>query len=237
MPSSNTGHLPQTLVSLPGELLRVTFPTFKPMALCDTDDVNHLVLVEDSRDGHSFLQTLFCPLHLRNMGLFLLYWEQSKILVELFLSCLILPLLSVLSEGLLLTFIPKTQKLVPVFVKSALALITDMFSKDGLERTKATDCVNVSYNPNHNDRWILLCIHDTQCPFVHTEACTVHLPEGVSHAGLVSQKGGEVDRLAGVIFGPGTNLAPMFLATFVGQEPHVSMAWSLTMTAHCPGEG
>lgn len=51
----------------------------------------------------------------------------------------------------------------------------------------------------------------------------MHLPQRVGHAGLVSQEGSEVDWLAGVIFGPGTHPAPVFLATLVGQEPHVSM--------------
>lgn len=52
----------------------------------------------------------------------------------------------------------------------------------------------------------------------------MHLPQGVGHAGLVSQKGGEVDGLARVVFGPCAHPAPVLLATLVGQEPHVAMA-------------
>lgn len=40
----------------------------------------------------------------------------------------------------------------PVFIKSALALITEMLSKDGFEGTQATDSLNVSHDPHHNDR-------------------------------------------------------------------------------------
>lgn len=40
----------------------------------------------------------------------------------------------------------------PVFIKSALALVTEMLCKDGFERTQATDGVNVSHDPHHNDR-------------------------------------------------------------------------------------
>ena len=61
-------------------------------------------------------------------------------------------------------------------------------------------------------------------PVVHTEASAVHLPQRVGHASLVSQEGREVDRFAGVIFGPRAHPASILLATLVGQEPHVSMA-------------
>ena len=67
------------------------------------------------------------------------------------------------------------------------------------------------------------CYSEFSCR-IHTEGSAVHLPQRVSHASLVSQEGSEVDRFAGVIFGPGTHLAPMLLATLAGQEPHVSVA-------------
>uniref|UniRef100_A0A3Q3IWR3 Uncharacterized protein n=1 Tax=Monopterus albus TaxID=43700 RepID=A0A3Q3IWR3_MONAL len=200
MPSSNTGHLPQSLVSLSGELLCVPAAPTTPG---DTNDINHLILGEDGRDGHSLLQAFLCPLHLHDVGFLLLNGQQShlktenknlgkflhlsKILVQLFLSCLILPLLTVLGEN------------IPVFVESAFALITEM------------GCFNDG-----------LCL--SSVPAVHTEAYAVHLPEGVGHASLVSQEGGEVDRLTGVIFGPCAHPPPVLLASFVGQKPHVSMS-------------
>lgn len=39
----------------------------------------------------------------------------------------------------------------PVFIKSALALVADMLSKDGFEGTQATYGCNVSHYPHHND--------------------------------------------------------------------------------------
>lgn len=63
-----------------------------------------------------------------------------------------------------------------------------------------------------------------QSPVVRTASSAVDLPQRVGHASLVPQEGGEVDGLAGHVFGPGTHFAPVPLAALVGQEAHVSMA-------------
>ena len=49
MPGSDTGHLPQALVGLPGQLLGVPSAghAFEPVAFGDTDNVHHLVVGED----------------------------------------------------------------------------------------------------------------------------------------------------------------------------------------------
>lgn len=106
-----------------------------------------------------------------------------EVFVKLLLACLVLPLLSILSEGLLLALIPETQKSsahiegttvwqdrmcgsitsmhrralndhtrVPVFIKSALALVTQVLSKDGFQGAQTTDRFDVSHNTHHNDR-------------------------------------------------------------------------------------
>uniref|UniRef100_A0AAX7VU43 Uncharacterized protein n=1 Tax=Astatotilapia calliptera TaxID=8154 RepID=A0AAX7VU43_ASTCA len=201
MPGSNTSYLPQTLVSLPWEFLCVpaachayhTFPTFEAVTFRDTDDINHLILVEDGRYGHSLLQVLLRPVHLVRDVLL----HGIEVFVKLLLACLVLPLLSILSEGLLLALIPETQK---IFIKSALALVTQVLSKDGFQGAQTTDRFDVSHNTHHNDRRNCLksCIH--QC--LHTEGSAVHLSQRVGHARLISQEGSEVDGMAGVIFGP-----------------------------------
>uniref|UniRef100_A0A3Q3GNE0 Uncharacterized protein n=1 Tax=Labrus bergylta TaxID=56723 RepID=A0A3Q3GNE0_9LABR len=204
MPGPDTSHLPQTFVSLPRKLLCVPAACHTSMSLGDSNNVDHLILAEDSRDGDRLLQTLLCPvhlvrdappiqLHLHDVAVFL---HRGKILVQLLLSCLILPLLTVLGEGLLLAT-PHT----PVSIKSSLALVTEVLGKDGFKITQ----VEVD-------------------PFIHTEADAMHLPQRVRHAGLVSHEGSEVDGLAGVIFGPGAHLASVLLAPLVGQEPHVPVA-------------
>ena len=56
------------------------------------------------------------------------------------------------------------------------------------------------------------------------------LPEGVGHAGLVGQEGSKVDRLAGVVLGPGAHLSSLLLAPLVGQEAHVPVAGGMEFT-------
>uniref|UniRef100_A0A8C6TI58 Uncharacterized protein n=1 Tax=Neogobius melanostomus TaxID=47308 RepID=A0A8C6TI58_9GOBI len=168
MPGSNASDLPQTLVKMCLFVCLFVCATFKAMSLSDTNDVNHFILVKDSRNWDSLLQSLLGPvyliwdspsikLHLHNVGLFLLNGQINmlllhccKIFVQLFLSRLILPLFTVFSKGLLLALEPKSQTY--FFIKSALALITEMFCKDGLQGTQATHSADVSHNSNHNDR-------------------------------------------------------------------------------------
>uniref|UniRef100_A0A3Q1GRK7 Uncharacterized protein n=1 Tax=Acanthochromis polyacanthus TaxID=80966 RepID=A0A3Q1GRK7_9TELE len=225
MPGSDTGHLPQTLVSLSGQFLRVPAapsPTFEAVTLADPDDVDHLVLEEDSRYGNSLLQMLFRPVHLIRDGASIqlhlhdvVFLHLMKILVQLLLSRLILPLLAVLAEGFLFA-------LSPVSVKSALALVTEMLGEDGFQGTQTADGFNISHNPHHDDRWSLNDGNSLNLLPLHTEAGTVNLPQGVGHPGLVSQEGGEVDGVAGVVFGPRSDPPTVLLAALVGAPGAVS---------------
>merc|ERR1719234_2886190 len=60
MPGSNTGNLPETLVSLPWELLGVppAGNTLVSVTLGHSDDVDHLVLSKHLADGHLLLKVL-----------------------------------------------------------------------------------------------------------------------------------------------------------------------------------
>merc|ERR1719389_177671 len=54
MPGADTGHLPQTLVGLPGQLLGVPpgGDALEPVALGHADNVDHLILSEHGGHGH-----------------------------------------------------------------------------------------------------------------------------------------------------------------------------------------
>ena len=60
MPSTNTGNLPQTLVSLPGKLLGVPSAgdSLESMTLGDSNDVNHLILSKHSSDWNLLLEVV-----------------------------------------------------------------------------------------------------------------------------------------------------------------------------------
>merc|ERR550534_3230883 len=64
MPGSNTGDLPQTLVSLPGQLLGMppAGDALVSVTLGDTDHVNHLILGEHLADRYLFLKLLLAQI-------------------------------------------------------------------------------------------------------------------------------------------------------------------------------
>uniref|UniRef100_A0A673XLL3 Uncharacterized protein n=1 Tax=Salmo trutta TaxID=8032 RepID=A0A673XLL3_SALTR len=242
VPGSNTSHLTQALVSLPGTSKPLTF---HPVTFGDPDDVYHLVLllldpVHLLRDGAAV------QLHLHDVGLLsfeghvdenpdgcAVFLHVIKVLLQLLLATLICPLLGILGERLLLALVPGR-----VYIQeSALALVTEVLGEDGLEGPQATDCVDVPNNPHHHHRRSLDdsdSLHRlTQT--VHTQASAVHLTQDVGHAGLVAHEGGEVDGLAGVVLGPAAGLPPVLLAALAGQEAHVPMAGRVEFTVRLGG--
>lgn len=174
VPSTNTGDLTQTLVSLAGQLggTPTGGDTGETVTLGDGDDINHLVLLEDGIDIDGLLEEVAgevdlvgdgatVDLDLHKVGLLLLdrsladlgvgeHTDDSAVLLDA------LKLagdggtgalgvgLGVLGEGLLLG-------LVPVLVEATLDLIAQVLSPDGGERAETTGSLDVTDDTDGNE--------------------------------------------------------------------------------------
>lgn len=61
---------------------------------------------------------------------------------------------------------------------------------------------------------------------IRTGPRSVDFTDNVSHPSFVPQKGSEMDRLAGIIFGKALHLAPVPAAALTGQEAQGAMPGS-----------
>uniref|UniRef100_A0A3P8QW47 Uncharacterized protein n=1 Tax=Astatotilapia calliptera TaxID=8154 RepID=A0A3P8QW47_ASTCA len=246
MPGTDTGHL------------TLKYLTLVSVTLSDTNDVDHLVLGENFVDNHSLLQLLTGPVHLIRDGAsvhlhlhemsFLLpqgqeqtnlcvandtddlavFFHGCKVFLQLLLALLILPFLAVFSESLLLGLVPE------ILVEATLALITHVLSEDCLEGAQTTRCVDVTHNTNHDHGRSL---HNGHCLnhflLVHLSR-SVHLPDDVSHAGLVAQEGSQVNGFAGVILGEALDLTAVTTTPLAGQKAQGSVSRSRKLTVGLP---
>lgn len=169
VPGTNTGNLTQTLVSLTGQLggTPTAGDTLETVTLGDSNDVDHLVLLEDAVDLNGLLEEVAgevnlvgngttVDLDLHEVGLLLLEGsladlgvgedtDDSAVLLDALElagdggAAVLSVLLGVLGEGLLLA-------LVPVLVEATLNLVTQVLSPDGSERAETTGSLDVSDN-------------------------------------------------------------------------------------------
>jgi len=153
--------------------------TLVTFALGDTNSIDHLIVGKNVLNGNRFLEALASPfdllsnsatvkLNFHQMGLLLSSSHQlhlgmgeysddgtvllhlSQVLLDFFLADWVLPLLGVLSEGLLLG-------LIPVLVESSSTIFAEMLSKDGLEDAQTLRCLDVTHDTNHDHR---RCLED-----------------------------------------------------------------------------
>ena len=244
VPGSDTGDLPETTVGLPGKagdsppggdsLVSVT-PG-------DTDDVDVLVLGEDTVDGDLLLEKGLgevdlgggissVDLDLANVGLLdpeveLLDLgvgndadDGAELLdpVELVLNVVTLVLLGVLGEGLLLA-------LEPVLVEPAPALVGEVLGEDAGEGPEATGGLDVS-DDTDDDHGGGLDDGDgiNNLLLVHKSSGAVDSADDVGHAGLVGAEGREVARGGGIrVLGEGADATGVVLRALLGEEPQVT---------------
>ncbi len=173
MPGTDTSNLAETLVRLARQLLGAPSGgnTAEAVTLGDSDDIDHLVLLEDGVDLDGLLEEAVAEsdlvgngttvdLDLHKVGLLLLergladlgVGEDTDDLAVL-LDALELAgdggavvlrvLLGVLGEGLLLA-------LIPVLVEATLDLVTQVLGPDGGERSQTARSLNITHKTDND---------------------------------------------------------------------------------------
>lgn len=223
MPSTDTGNFSETSVSLPGETGSTPSSgnTLVTVTLGNTNDVNALVLLEDGADVDGLFEVrpgevnlvgdgTTVDLDFHKVGLLLLETslgdlgvgedsDNSAVLLDsLKLSGngsagVLRVLLGVPGEGLLL-------RSVPVLVESPLNLVTEVLSPNSGQRSQASRSLDVTDSTDNDHRGGLNDGNGlNNLPLVHLGSGSVEVTDNVSHTGLVTHDGGEVDGLLGVV--------------------------------------
>lgn len=173
MPSTDTSDLAETLVRLARKLLGTPTgsDTVETVTLGDTNDIDHLVLLEDGADLDGLLEEAIAEsdlvgdgttvdLDLHEVGLLLLERGLADLSVgedtddgAVLLDALELAgdastavvgvLLGILGESFLLA-------LVPVLVEAALNLVAQMLGPDGGEGSETTGSLNVAHKTDND---------------------------------------------------------------------------------------
>ena len=244
MPCSDTSNLTQTPVSLPGKTSHT--PTCNHALITvtpgDSNDVNHLILVEDGVHGHALLEQLVTEVHLvsdgttvdlnlNQMSLLLLdtlqlthlcvsqHTDNASVLLhplqvglQVLLALLRLIPLRVLGESFLL-------RLVPVLVEPPLKLVAQVLSPDGVQRPQTTRSLHVRHQSDDNHGRSLNDGHGLACLLlVQLGSGLLHLSHDVSHTSLVAEEGGQAACLLRVISGESFHLSSMTFRPLAGQE-------------------
>ena len=244
MPSSDTTNLAETSVGLArhaGDTESLD-DTGGSLTSGHTNSIDHLELVEDFTNGDFTLELLEAPIDLLGDGatVDLDLEEVSLALAEVKLGELgagedaddcavllyslevaldgvlalgiLLVSLRVMSEGLLLGVLP-------VLVEAALELIGEMLSVDGRESAEATGGLNVTDEADDLERGALDDgdgLNDVLLEHLLTLAAFV-VAGDVGHASLVTEEGGQVDGLLGVILGESSHTAAVVSCSASGQ--------------------
>lgn len=225
MPGTDTSNLAETLVCLARQLLcsPTSSNTLESFTLGDSNDIDHLIGLEQIADGDLLLKVRLGPfdlvgdgatvdLNLHKVSLLLLERSLADLSVcknadngSVFLDtleltsnrlCTLCMLLGITSESLSLGA-------VPVLVEATLDFVREMLSPDGGQRTEAAWGSNVADNAD-NDHWWGIDNGDSLYDFtlVHLGARTVEVTDNVGHTSLVADESGEVNWLVSLVLWP-----------------------------------
>ena len=241
MPSTDTGDLSQTTMSLSGKSggTPSVGNTLVTVTLGDGNDIDVLVLLENRGDIDGLLKVLLSKsnlvingttvdLDLSKVGLLLAKGsladlgvgkntDNSGVLsdsLELTLDggTALSVLLGVLGESLLLG-------LVPVLVESSLDFVRKVLGPDGGQGAETTGSLNVTNNTDNNERRSV----DNgdglnNLTLVHLGATSVKITDSGGHTSLVTEEGGQTNGLGLVISGERLNLSSVAGSSLSGQE-------------------
>jgi hypothetical protein len=240
MPASDATNSSKTSVGLSWQSLGSPSSggTFESFTLGDTDDIDHFVSFEDVRNFDFLFEVGVSPIDLlsngasidldfQNVSLLLSEVEEVELGVDddsnnlaIFLQSVelgsdilfILKLLSILGESLLLG-------VHPILVQSSSELGRKMLGPDCGQCSQTSGSLNIP-NDADNDDWGSF---KNGCSFndfflVQFRSDFVNFSEDVGHTSFEDWEGSQVDRLAFVVLGEGTNSTSMMLGPLSWKE-------------------
>jgi len=254
MPGTNTGNLTETLVCLSGQLLGSPSRsnTRETMTLGDTDNINHLVLLEDGVDWNWLLEETLSEVDLvgdrttvdldfHEVGLLLLEWcladlgvgentDDSAVLLDTLElvgnggTVVVGVLLGVLGESLLLGS-------VPILVESALDFVAEMLSPNGGEGAETAGGFDVTDDTDSNHWWGFNdCDGLDNLTLVHLSTWTVQITNNRGHSGLVTEGSSQMDWLLLVIDWEGLDLSSVSGGTLAWEEGQRAVTWGFVFS-------
>merc|ERR1719203_770834 len=254
VPGTDTGDLAETAVSLTGKTgdAPTGNHTFVTVTLGNTNGINHLVGGEDSVNGDGVLEKGNTPvdlvgdvatvdLDLHQMSLLLTKVQRADLGVSQDADNLAV-LLDAVQLGLHVGVVLVTDArgvagerlslaAVPVLVKATLQLNAQVLHPHGGKGTETTGGLDVTNQTHDLHGGGLDDGHGLDgLLFVDLGSGLVDLTQDVSHTGLVTQEGGQMTLLLGVILREGADATTVVGASLAGQETQGPVTGSFVFT-------
>jgi len=257
MPGTDTGDLAETTMGLTRQTSHTptSHHTVDTTTLGHTDDIDHLIrrehagnrdllFEETSAVVHLLIDGTTVDLNLLQVGLLAVDLQQldlgvadhadhGRVLLgagDLLFHLGLLVLLGIAGERLLLG-------LVPVLVELALALVAQVLSPDGGQRTETTRGLDVRDETDaHDGRGLEDGDGLDDLLLVQLGTRFVDITDDMGHTSLVTHETGQVRGLGGIILRERFDLTPVVTGALARQETEVSVTRALELTMrHCGG--